>query len=138
MKPTDEQVKKFWEWCGFKYKPLSDWWTKSWNREQLAWHRPDGWPAFDACPNTDVFQLPLVDLNNLFKYAVPKLQEMDLWVGLGAEKQGWESWIFKGEPIEGNPLQKYEVKVTYKDPALALFWAIYKVAFPEEVINENL
>uniref|UniRef100_A0A6M3JNV7 Uncharacterized protein n=1 Tax=viral metagenome TaxID=1070528 RepID=A0A6M3JNV7_9ZZZZ len=53
-KPTNEQIKEFWEWCGFKVA-----------LGKLYWY-----PDKEFSPAR---RLPSVDLNNLFKYAVPKL-----------------------------------------------------------------
>jgi hypothetical protein len=93
MQSTEEQIKKFWEWCGLRPDILLD---KS---------------------------LPPIDLNNLFKWAVPKLHEL-----------GDKEWI---ETIEFTwfgtvrctlyPFDLPEIYVNDEDPALALFWAIWKV-----------
>jgi hypothetical protein len=48
---------KFWEWCGFtRYD--------RWTTNEQGWKAPNGDKFLDAPP---------IDLNNLFKYAVPKL-----------------------------------------------------------------
>lgn len=112
--PTKEQAKKLWEWCGFTYLPYKGdaflgkihdaCWLDPGEKEM----HPDNWH----------FNLPLIDLNNLFKYAVPKLAMYELnsytqdgyhfaWVSL-QEDGGWQA-------------------TDSKDPALALFWAIWKV-----------
>ncbi len=67
-KPTDEQIKEFWEWCGFKHdvpfpeyakrKDISH--PERFTKEQ--WYIPG-----DYCG-----KIPPIDLDNLFKYAVPK------------------------------------------------------------------
>lgn len=63
QQPTQEQIKEFWEWCGFKfihedYTPI--------HTAELQY--PDGhleeWNGWGD----------LLDLNNLFKYAVPALK----------------------------------------------------------------
>ena len=60
-KPTEAQAKEFWEGCGLKYEDITDkhiWFTlvyPSGNKETI-WRLQ-----------------PSIDLNNLFKYAVPKL-----------------------------------------------------------------
>lgn len=74
-KPTEEQIKEFWKWCGLK-------WMWNHNSEctcgakddddsRRSWHYcKDGeWKL--ATPHW-YEDLP-IDLNNLFKYAVPKL-----------------------------------------------------------------
>jgi len=106
MKPTEVQIKKFWEWCGFAI---------SGTRYYL--------PGITL---RYIVGQPEIDLNNLFKYAVPKL-------GLNDRiKIGWS-------PVAGEMLYTVEIIIwsqiglnehlmwTDKDPALALFWAIYKV-----------
>ena len=97
MKPTEVQIKKFWEWCGISKSRTGYWY----------------YPDYCARPNA-----PDLDLNNLFKWAVPKLTMYELnsynndglhsaWVSL-SEDGGWEA-------------------SECETPALALFWAIYKV-----------
>lgn len=61
MKPTDEQVKEFWEWCGFEGKRLF--------YIDGFWHYQD--------PNNLWTGLPL-GLDSLFEYAVPKLETLRL------------------------------------------------------------
>jgi hypothetical protein len=110
MKPTEEQIKEFWEWCGFRLVepvPYDEIQTKGF------WEAPTSHEAS--------WGLPPIDLNNLFKWAVPKLSEFDFdgmtW---------WESttgWVCElalqhdTDWVEGQG----------NDPALALFWAIWKV-----------
>ena len=64
MNPTDEQIKKFWERCGF------------W--QYTIWHGFMGLTSHKEWidPKGDIYgdNLPPIDLNNLFKYAVPKLK----------------------------------------------------------------
>jgi len=64
------------------------------------------------------------DLNAIFRWLVPELLRRNLYIGIGAEKSGWECWIFEGEPIEGDPFQEYEVKVLADTPAMAICKAI--------------
>ena len=57
--PTQEQIKEFWEWMGFRYVERTDlpgYW---------GWRDPRGYHAFGC--------LEIPDLNSLFKYAVPRL-----------------------------------------------------------------
>src|SRR3972149_8256793 len=59
--PTPEQIKEFWEWCGLHY------------------NKPTGGFFWD---NDDNLVIDLhkgetgIDLNNLFKYAIPRLNEL--------------------------------------------------------------
>jgi len=66
--PTKEQVRRFWEQCGFKFSHLAsvhNFFLGDTGEKVKFWLYPDG--------NCDI--LPPIDLNNLFKYAVPKLLE---------------------------------------------------------------
>ena len=106
MKPTDEQVKEFWERCGFTIKPLKD-------EEYLGdfYYYPD-------CNRIERY----VDLtlNNIFLYAVPKLEYFDIYrVSDGAGQRLVHATI--QAEVGDKPQSSID-----KDPALALFWAIYK------------
>jgi len=111
MKPTEEQM-KFWEWCGFEKQLLEDL-PKSYRHEgNLGWKYPT-----DSIGVADTRkQLPDIDLNNLFKYAVPKLRRELSQLELATLMLGWLKAMFEDD----------------EDPALALFWAINKV------INEEM
>lgn len=112
MQPTDEQIRKFWEWCGFDYV----------GGYTIEWIAPDTTLTFDA--------LPAIDLNNVFKWAVPKLFTWSLG-------KGWklcsDTEIRATGEVEAhvqlasfnNP--EFLGDASNKDPALALFWAIWKV-----------
>jgi len=114
MEPTKEQIQWFWEQCEFKFQ-------KSDRNRVGTW----------VYPNYECeWSLPSIDLNNLFKYAVPKLRTIhnDLkvlfvfgsvsrcaifkWDKKYSRKKNFE-WLLIGERTDD-------------DPALALFWAIYK------------
>jgi len=103
-RPTEAQIKEFCEWCGFRHTESPNefirrnWWT---NPEHL-------------CES----HLPPIDLNNLFKYAVPKLESWDCII----------DWAI-------DMINAYADGRTLKDPALALFWAIYEVVIgkPDEL-----
>ena len=82
-KPTKEEIKEFWELCGLKRNKYGH------------WELNDG-------PYLDI----QLDLNNLFKYAVPK--EIDY---LPTYRLLFDKWL---EWLEDLP-----------DPALALFWALW-------------
>ena len=104
MIPTKEQTKGFWEWCGLKYlEPLS---LK--NGGVLC--------GFDSKIGVAFVR---VDLNSLFKYAVPKLALKILM--METYKDGFEFCILS-EETSGDIWVGRD-----KDPALALFWAIWKV-----------
>ena len=69
-KPTDAQSKEFWDECGVKP-------TKHYEQTHL-YHRDFYW------------EYPIVDLNNLFKYALLKLEEE---IGWRKTKKLLKSWI---------------------------------------------
>ena len=97
MKPTKEQIKEFWEWCGQKQYTFAP----QFNRD-----------GYLGKPYTT--ELPPIDLNNLFKYAVPIICSS---VKLELFSDGeWEAQVCNKDN-----------RVEYKsdnDPALALFWAV--------------
>ena len=108
MKPTKEQIKKFWEWCGLKV-------------DGLDITLPDGtrhyWKSF-------------LTLNNLFQYAVPKLIELnysfDIWNGSHQMISLIDEW---GVQLS-LPTRVFHTEIQ-ETLALALFWAINK-AIEEE------
>jgi len=112
MNPTNKQLKRFWEWCGL-YKDLATDGEHYWFKEE------------EIVSPTDDKGNPIIDLNNLFRYAIPKLggliDGLNVWEGT----QGWV-WEVIG--------QEYETLAEgqNKDPALALFWAIYKLIKKKE------
>jgi len=59
-RPTSEQIKEFWKWCGFKKVKHGKW---------QGWE----WPDLGATS-----ELPPIDLDNLFEHAVPKLDSFSL------------------------------------------------------------
>ena len=94
--PTQEQRKKLWEKCGFRHQ-VEDWYEE---------------------PNGDIVQLPPIDLNNLFKYAVPNFKYCDL---TKPEHKGFNGmWLSQVRDDKGS----YHAED--KDPALALFHACDK------------
>ena len=99
--PTEEQIKKFWEWCGFNLTCYSHY---------LAWF------INNKCLYSEVREydnpidkLPPIDLNNLFKWAVPTLKDTC--------EEWWSVIVEWAKDITGN----------YEKDTLALFWAINKV-----------
>ena len=107
--PTQEQREVFWEWCGFR---LYEDTTGDW-KDCFYWHNP---------PNTEEWGatwLPPIDLNNLFKYAIPKLrEENDIMLTL-------TNTDFLAEVTQKSPMVLRLARS--KDSALALFWAIWEV-----------
>lgn len=93
MKPTDEQIKEFWERLGYP--------TDS----GVAEHIP-------------------IDLNSLFTFAVPKLQDMGQLVTIYCyEHKGFGVYTHN----MFNPLEKPMSRSRGDDLAIALFWAIWEM-----------
>ena len=100
MKPTEEQVRRFWRWCGFSVDGVG------------IYHCPDG--------ISEVRYSPKIDLNNLFKWAVPKLRD-EYYVQIC-------TYYHDGEYLaQVDSAMKQGGVAVNKDPALALFWAIWEV-----------
>ena len=88
MKPTDKQIQWFWEQCGLDFEDF---------------YLEEGYTE------------PDIDLNNLFKYAVP--------IALGKLCESRHAL----ENCEGRLFLLWLEEYRHcKDFALALFWAIYK------------
>lgn len=104
--PTEAEVKELWEWCGL---------TKA----GVWWFSPRG-KMMDVIP-------PRIDLNNLFKYAVPKLKELNRYNIELKSLVNYPSVYLARIEANLNPNAYPNSKTNDKDPALALFWAIYKV-----------
>ena len=68
--PTQEQIKEIWKWCGWhKVKPANiDVWFISGACDEY-WKSPNGDKI--ARVSNSFNELPPIDLNNLFKYAMP-------------------------------------------------------------------
>ena len=116
-RPTDEQVKEFWEWCG--------WYIKASPTGTPYWYHPllgkDRWSG--------QFPIP-IDLNNLFKYAVPKLTKdythLDILFEYGTHGNTTVICVISFSNYVTRQIQTI-ARIEDKDPALALFWAIWKV-----------
>ena len=97
--PTEKQIKKLCEWCGLR-------------KDGNFWHDPEGKQLSE--------ELPSIDLNSLFKWAVPNLQDKGEVISLIAyEHAGFGCRIASVFTTTGA-----HTMVEDKDPALALFWAI--------------
>ena len=107
-KPTQEELERFWNWCGFIVTPYEYW---------------DGadkhiYPNDYQYPNKHWGKQPLLTLDNLFKYAVPRFDAYGIYKAkhTTGKHVGWASL---NDCIS-------EV-VEHEDPALALFWAMQEV-----------
>ena len=105
MNPTQEQAEKFWMWCGWRFR-------LSGSESGHYWQDPKGTARAD---------LPALSLNSLFKWAVPKVRTNYDVVLETADHPKFLATVWEiGEP-------NLSSEIVDKDPALALFWAIYKV-----------
>jgi len=98
MKPTEEQIKEFWEWCGFRFIGYAGFYDNI-----PMYRKPNG------IVNPGDTELPDLDLDNLFEYAMPAIYEHNLWLEL--QKTGITNSFWC---VDINP-------------AIELFWAIWKV-----------
>ena len=96
MKPTEARIKEFWEGCLVKEE----------NEGGYCWWRDNN----DELIIAGYDSLLPIDLNSLFKYAVPKLVEITA--------------KFRASATIGRAIVK--AILDSKDPALALFWALDK------------
>jgi len=114
MKPTKEQEQKFWQGYGFEKQILPS----------VSYNRPDGY--YWLYPNKSFSNvLPKIDLNNLFKYAVPKLAKLG-YDDIGLIYSGYDQQYYA---------KSFRGRIGYthkdKDPAIALFWALDKATEAE-------
>ncbi|KKM65805.1 hypothetical protein LCGC14_1487510 [marine sediment metagenome] len=107
MIPTEEQIKEFWEGYGFSPKWVLG--TAVSGHEVTGWFLPD--------ESEVIKELPLINLDNLFKYAVPSGYVMTI-TNCGGK-------VWEAELARLNHSECYNSHD--KDPALALFWALYQV-----------
>ena len=120
--PTEEQSVKLWKWCGCTVRPSEDY------QYYHSLYNPDGDHIMSAI-KIQPCHYPTIDLNNLFKWAVPKLQNKGEVISLIAyECSGFACRIARVFTTTG----AHTISEN-KDPALALFWAIWKVI--EEACN---
>ena len=118
MKPTKGQTKRFWEWCGFQKieNPTAD----------LGWiySAPDkNYLSLKGYPEIDLDHLGLI-----FKYAMPKLSHhWDMWIESWVDQPNMFIARFQTHTGEFIKFIETEIIETDKNPALALFWAIYKI-----------
>ena len=110
MGPTQEQIKEFWEGCGIDIDRFID--GIGYEKMAEIGHKYMAYP---------------IDLNNLFKYAVPKLMDYPDYRLLNYQYVAFSrdvkllrhSW---GIHFADNTKNKYS---SDDDPAIALFWALW-------------
>jgi len=131
---TPAQIQELWEWCGWTHLPYKGDALLGKLRD-ACWIEPG---EIEQRPGNWHFDLPPVDLNNLFKYAAPKLQDKGHQVELlGFEHKGYRATVYEDgftQDGAGNyePFIQPMEQATDNDPALALFWAIWKVIQQEK------
>ncbi len=122
-KPTENEIKRFWEGYGFKKQTLEDLPVHFRHEGNLGWRYP-----FNSLGVADVRKnLPDIDLNNLFKYAVPKLGINDEVIIRWSPVSGHRDYMAEVMLWRESGEHKHHCWTISEDPALALFWAIYKV-----------
>jgi len=117
-KPTDAQIQELWEWCGLHIE------EQIWKEDHFE---PDGrWYDSEGLLYRGDFQygIPSIDLNNLFKYAVPKLEKEGRMPHLHPYGMPNRYWVGFDARCE---LQEFTAPITPEKYALALFWAIWEV-----------
>lgn len=117
-----EEIKEFWEWCGFTYidKKLNERWifTPEGTNQKIEVY---GDRYITPNKSSVVGWLPMIDLNNLFKYAVPKLIN-DGWEIFISYDQFFNTWY-----AELNHPNKQAILEESKEVEGALFYAIQEV-----------
>jgi len=116
--PTEAQIKELWEWCGL---------TRSCSPEDDFYHRGI-WNDKDGMR----IDTPPIDLNNLFKYAVPKLRKKNEYPYLTeiildptiCDSEVYYCYLRYDSLHDDGCIEREETQGSAEDPALALFWAI--------------
>lgn len=134
-KPTEAQIKEFWKWCGFKIERIPDetpFYVLYEPNEKSPKRRGEQyniWIGRYRGAQLEVEKLyPDIDLNNLFKYAVPKLEDKyELDVSEDIELLGKSVClhsIMNRGCSAASPIVYFK---TWDEFYLALFWALWQV-----------
>jgi len=125
--PTEQEIKEFWEGCG--WRQLSEG-SRGFHHERgekvMNWLPPDN--------NDYVYgqtYLPRIDLNNLFRWAVPKLKEFSLIYFITFDHRFNEPDIWLVTVNMETKSEWLEYEAENKDPAFALAEAIEKALIGE-------
>lgn len=115
-KPTKEQVKEFWEWYGFKVEYCHHKYCAYEDKNHTHIYPPDkvGKKNIDYGA---INSYPKLDLNSLFKHAVPLALEKL------ARGKGGDIYLAKWSLL----IRWMEIWDIIKDPTLALFWVLRQV-----------
>ena len=139
--PTQEQIKRLWEWCGLVKidnpippEAVNSCEAMTFDRPVNGWYKPDyqnGTSELISLKDT-----PSIDLNNLFEYAVPVL----IAKGYHIETRTYAREIggILGRCSWVNITKYGELVACYHSPNLkdALLWAIYKVTGLEGCVKD--
>lgn len=112
---TQEEIRKFWEWCGWKYKSCYDATTAC----GLDW----GWQPPNITEGNYQTEMPPITLDNLFRYAVSKLQDKGYQIDITC----FECDGFNVGVLNVCHITDIVSELQDKDPAVALFRAIQEV-----------
>ena len=113
MNIRQEDLIKFWTWCGFKQI------THAQEYPDISTNHPESVVRW-LFPNNDKdYRLPGLDLNNLYEFAIPELQKEGYSVDLTASEECFTANIWTKDGGLSN-----EVSTS---PTEALFNAIMKV-----------
>jgi hypothetical protein len=104
--PTPAEVEEFWERCDLYAEERGAWSGKKF----YSWFAPNKLFICDDAPP--------IDLNNLFRYAVPKLNK-PCYLQYDPDFLEFDACVHEHHDSISNS--------TNSDPALALFWAIWSV-----------
>lgn len=110
--PTEAQAKEFWERYGFSSKTNTLGWDGAKEITETIVTDPNGLTGLSYPP---------INLITLFEYA---MSEVDLWMLWNWKHKGVEG---VGASIWQGGKKISEHTMAGKDPALALFWALWKV-----------
>jgi putative transposon-encoded protein len=112
-KPSQEQIKEFWKWCGFKHHTFPEHWKLgNIEIEGARWITPDG--------NAAIIDTPNIDLNNLFKYAIPLILKQLGKQFIPPFMKLCQLWYDKLVTLYGD-----SDKIEHAN--IALFWVIWEV-----------
>jgi len=120
--PTEAKIKKFWQQCGFKLVTPEDECSRQPIYDETCWIAPDG-----KIHN----ELPPIEPNYLFRYAVPAVNDMGYQVrtntysGEVNRQRGECSWV---EIVNVSEIPEKTISSwSSRKIEDALFWAINKV-----------
>jgi len=105
---TDEE---FWTWCGLLRAYVT--------ADELNWFDSNG----DVISSVDESGNPIIDLNFLFKYAVPKLQDLGE-IAFCRVAKGWRVFIITDSRVKKPCIKSCHSEDIHEDAAQALKEAI--------------